>query len=142
MSRRSIEITISNPGRDQGKTFILHEMPAMEGEVWATQAIELIRQARGESAEEGQEGMQALAAKKAKGVSPAVARALQDPSLDGIWKYVEFKPKNAEAPAQKLREDHIEEWRTRLSLRVAFLNFHTDFFSPENPSTSESHTPP
>lgn len=140
MARRTIDVTISAPGRDQGKTFILTEMPPYEGEIWATQAIELIRQARNEPPSEA-EGMQALAASKAKGVTPQVARALQDPSLDGMWKYVAFQPKDSDAPPQKLRDDHIEEWRTRLALRVAFLNFHTDFFSPENPSISESPSP-
>lgn len=136
--RRHTTVKISTPGRDHGKTFRLTEMPAEEGEYWATRAIELIRGA------ESKGGMADLAdvadAAASEGIN--LARRLQNPDLDGMWKYVQFQPEDKDAPAQKLREDHIEEWQTRISLRVEFFKLHTGFFSQENPSISESASSP
>jgi hypothetical protein len=134
------EVTISSAGRDHGKTFVLTEMPAEEGEYWATRALELI-EGSGELHKEGpkESGMAGLA-EAASGIN--VARKLQHPDLDGMWKYVQFRPKKNEAPPQPLRSDHIEEWQTRLELRSEFLRLHVGFFSPENPSTSGSVSGP
>lgn len=142
--RRTKEVTIKAQGRDHGKTFLLTEMPAEEGEFWATRALELLENS-GElekKAEKSDGGMAALANAAASRAGINIARRLQDPSLDGMWKYVQFQPKNKEAPPQALREDHIEEWETRLDLRVAFFRLHVGFFSPENPSISESASAP
>jgi hypothetical protein len=138
MSRRTKEITIKTQGRDHGKTFLLTEMPAEEGEFWATRALELLEKS-GELKEKAA-GMAALA--EAAGAGINVARHLQDPSLNGMWQYVQFKPANHKAPAQALREDHIEEWQTRIELRVAFFHLHTGFFSSESPSGSVSTSTP
>lgn len=132
--RRHTTITISAAGRDKGKTFRLTEMPAEEGEYWATRALELIQ------GEVKGGGMAELADAAASGIN--IARRLQNPDLDGMWKYVQFQPENKEAPAQKLREDHIEEWQTRLDLRAAFFKLHVGFFSPESPSISASASGP
>lgn len=136
--RRHTTVTISTTGRDHGKTFRLTEMPAEEGEYWATRALELIQ---GESETNGG-GMAELADVAARRAGINLARRLQNPDLDGMWKYVQFQPENKDAPPQKLREDHIEEWQTRLDLRVAFFKLHVGFFSPENPSISGSTSGP
>jgi hypothetical protein len=138
--RRTKPITISEPGRDEGKTFILTEMPAEQAEVWAMTALDLLRQV-GFIGTEGNGGMAELA--KARPLTLEAARALQNASLDEMWQYVQFQPKKEGAPPQKLfRGDdcQIQEWRTRLALRVAFLALHTDFFSPENPSALGHHS--
>lgn len=144
MTRRTTEVTIKTPGRDHGKTFLLTEMPAEEGEFWATRALELIEKSNElqPSEEKSSGGMAGLAEATAKRAGINIARHLQDESLNGIWKYVQFQPKDKDAPAQKLREDHIEEWQTRLDLRVAFFRLHVGFFSPENPSTSAPASTP
>lgn len=140
MTRRTIDVTISSAGRDEGKTFVLTEMPAEEGEYWATRAVELLEKAGALQEKPVNDGMAGLA--EVAGTAINVARHLQDSSLDGMWKYVRFRPKNHKAPAQDLRADHIEEWQTRLQLRAAFFRLHVGFFSPENPSTSASASMP
>jgi len=144
MARRTSEVTIKTQGRDHGKTFVLTEMPAEEGEYWATRALELIEKSSDlqPSAEPQTGGMAALAEATAKRAGINIARHLQDESLNGMWKYVQFQPKDKDAPAQKLRDDHIEEWQTRLDLRVAFFRLHVGFFSPENRSTSAPSSTP
>ena len=136
------EITIEQPGRDRGKTFVLEEMPPVEGELWAMVALSNLERARGEKPAEDvpAEPARSLAAENAKQrpVTPTIMRALQDPQLEGMWAYVKFRPKNDDAPLQKLLPHHIEEWRTRGLLRVAYLNFLTDFFTDGDPSTSGS----
>lgn len=131
MARRTKEVTITAPGRDHGKKFVLTEMPAEEGEYWATRALELIEKSGELNAKPAGDGMAGLA--EAAGAGINAARHLQDASLNGMWKYVQFKPENPKAPTQDLREDHIEEWQTRLELRAAFFKLHVGFFSPENP---------
>lgn len=137
MARRTQEVIIKSQGRDHGKTFVLTEMPAEEGEYWATRALELI-QSSDDLQSQISGGMAALADAVAARAGINITRHLQDASLNGMWKYVKFQPKNKEAPLQDLREDHIEEWTTRLDLRAAFFRLHVGFFSPENPSISGS----
>ncbi len=138
--RQTKEVTIKAEGRDHGKTFILTEMPAYEGELWATRALELLEQS-GQFKAQGS-GAAGLAGAVAARDGIQIARLLQDSSLDGMWKHVQFQPSNRDVPPQPLREDHIEEWRTLLDLRVAYFRLLTGFFSPENPSISGQHSPP
>lgn len=135
------EVRIDTPGADEGKTFILHPMPAAEAELWCVCAMDLLSKTGAITPAENQ-GAQGLAASMGVTIPTTMSalRALQNPELDGIWKYVRFKPENTGAPEQPLRDDHIEDWRTRLRLRFEFLRYHTGFFSPENRSTSGSHS--
>jgi hypothetical protein len=42
MARREAVITIARPGRDQGKTFLLTEMPSVQAEEWFNRAVMLL----------------------------------------------------------------------------------------------------
>jgi len=143
--RRTKEVTITEEGRDKGKTFLLTEMPAEEGELWATLAMDLLQRAGFIISKETKEaGMSGLAV-TAQPFTFATGRALQDPALDTMWRYVQYQPKKADAPPQKLFEGddcQIEEWTTRLKLRVEFVQLHTGFFSRGARSTSGSAPPP
>ena len=163
--RHTREVVISEVGRDEGKIFILTEMPAEEGELWASRALELLDQAfslvrardpsivasavaeaaaadknEADSDAPVNKGMAGLAIKSRPFTLPT-ARALQDPSLDNLWDYIKFQPKDRSAPPQTIFRDpeacQIQEWRTRLKLRMEFLDLHTGFFSPANPSASK-----
>lgn len=163
--RHTREVVITEPGRDLGKMFILTEMPAHEGELWASRALELLDQAfaivrakdpsivstaiaaaaaaeetEADSADVPNKGMAGLAVKSRPFTLPT-ARALQDPSLDNMWDYVRFQPKDRSAATQPIFRDpeacQIQEWRTRLKLRMEFLDLHTGFFSPADPSASK-----
>lgn len=137
--RQTKEVVITEPGRDQDKTFVLTEMPAEEGELWATRAMELLELAGFIVSKDTKESGMAGLAVSARPFTFATGRALQDPSLDGMWQYVQYQPKNKEAPPQKLfsgKDCQIEEWTTRLKLRVEFVQLHTGFFTHARASTS------
>lgn len=144
MSRRTKNVTITDDGRDKGKTFILTEMPSDEGELWATLALELLEKAGFIVPKEVKEGGMSGLAVTAYPFTFATGRALQTPELDGMWKYVQYQPKTEGVPPQKLfagNDCQIQEWTTRLKLRVEFVQLHTGFFTRGRPSTSETPSP-
>jgi hypothetical protein len=138
--RHTKEVTITEPGRDQGKIFVLTELPSEPGEIWATRALELLETAGFVAAsEQKQNGMAGLAAAM-PAFSFKVARALQDPTLDEMWQHVRFQPSDPRAPPQDLFKGdacQIQEWTTRLRLRFEYFRLHTGFFSREKASTSK-----
>lgn len=141
MARRKQIVKITDEGRDKGKTFVITEMPADIGERWATQAMYLLAKA-GLSLPDGvqQAGMAGLAATGVDFLDIAQMRALQDPSLDEQWDYIEYQH-NPTHPAQKLvigEGSQIEEIRTRSRLRQEVLRLHLNFFQDENSQNSES----
>ncbi len=142
--RRKHVVTIEDAGRDKGKTFVISEMPADVGERWAIQAMYLLARA-GVTVPDGVQdaGMAGLAATGVDFLSIAQLRALQDPSLDEQWDYVEYLHAPGHPP-QKLQHgelSQIEEIRTRSRLRQEVLKLHTDFFTADESSKSESSPP-
>ena len=136
--RPPVAVTIES-GPDAGKTFLVHEMPAVEAELWCIRALNALIHEKAVAESEATGAADLARASGPDGVTTiAAAKALTDPQLDGIWKYITFRPPNPQAPEQTLRDDHIQDWRTRMRLRFEFYRFHTGFFSPENPSTSAS----
>lgn len=149
--RREKEVTITEEGRDKGKTFVLTELSAEEGELWATRAMELLERAGFIASEEHKASGVAGLAVVARPFTLATARALQDPSLEGMWAHVKFRPPKDTAPNAPLQDlfrgsdCQIQEWTTRLKLRVEFFQLHTGFFSrgkashsKESPAASSS----
>lgn len=143
MARKTENITIpgvrseSRGERDNGKTFVLTEMPAIPGERWATQALSLMSRA-GQQLPSGSEdaGMAGLAVVPMNAL-PAL-QALQDPSLDAWWECVKYQhaPKN---PLQAIFQGdacQIEEISTVNLLRMKVLEMHIGFFSQGSPSSS------
>ena len=141
MARKVETIIVSDEGRDKGKTFIITEMPALDGERWATTALSLLSNS-GLNLPRGAEnsGMAGLAASPLGGL-PAL-KALQDPSLDAWWECVKYQ----HAPNQMSQKIfpgsacQIEEIPTVNLLRMKVLEMHTGFFSPENPSITGSRS--
>lgn len=152
--RRIQRLAISADGRDKGKTFVLTEMPAIPGERWATQALYLMMTAGIQVPDSAQgAGMAGLAQLDfAGGNNPltaiAMQRALQDESLDAWWDCVTYEHDPKQMPQRIIQGAgcQIEEIATVAELRMAVLNLHTHFFSPEKASTSVSrsrvHRPP
>jgi hypothetical protein len=145
--RHKKEVHITESGRDEGKTFILTEMPAEQGEGWALRAMELLEKSGFIVTGQKENGMAGLAI-TARPFTLETARALQDPSLDAMWQYVQFQPKGDGPklpPPQRLfsgDDCQIQEWTTRLKLRVAFVELHTGFFSREKAQTSGQPSAP
>jgi hypothetical protein len=129
--------------RDNGKTFVLTEMPSIQGERWATQALSLISKA-GQKLPRGAEdaGMAGLAAIPMNALP--VLQALQDPSLDSWWECVKYQhdPKHPLLlqPIYPNEACQIEEIGTVNLLRMKVLEMHIGFFSQGSPSTSGAHS--
>ena len=85
--RRKQLVKISDEGRDQGKTFVITEMPSDVGERWASQVLYLFAQAGVNVPDNAKgAGMAGLAATTGVDfLTIAQERALLDPSLDSMW---------------------------------------------------------
>jgi hypothetical protein len=101
-------------------------------------------EAQDEPGEEAKVSGMAGLALKVQPFTFETGRALQDQALDNMWRYVQYQPKAkghaAKPPPQQLFEGdacQIEEWTTRLRLRVEFVQLHTGFFSNARRSTSQ-----
>lgn len=139
MARKTEIVIVSEGGRDKGKNFVLTEMPAVQGERWATQALSLISKA-GQKLPAGAEGagMAGLAVVPMNALP--VLQALQDPSLDAWWECVKYQHQ-PNHPLQTIFQGEacqIEEIGTVNLLRMKVLEMHIGFFSQGSPSTSEA----
>lgn len=127
MARRVKEVSITDEGRDKGKTFIITEMPASQAEKWAARAL-LVVSRSGVELPEGVEGSGFA------GVAVMGLRALfkvdfeeLEPLMDEMMECVTWKPPRPDIPARALIEADIEEVATRLQLRKEVLELHTGF---------------
>lgn len=152
MGRHIVEIKIEAPGRDQGKVFVLTEMPATVGEKWAMQLAFLLSQAGALAipADALQSiGMEAVAGivPSADAVDPrislALGRALGDESLAGWWDCVKYQHA-PNLPLQSIMQGEacqIEEIATITHLRMEVVKLHTAFFPDAAASTTASRSP-
>lgn len=128
MPRKQLEITISAEGRDKGKTFVITELPASQGEKWATRALLALSRSGIDMPEEvagmGMAGIAYVGLKALAGVQFAEA----GPLMDEMFTCVSLRP-DAARP-EYLRppmEDEIQEIGTRATLRMEVLTLHTGF---------------
>jgi hypothetical protein len=133
MSRKVKEITITAEGRDQGKTYLITELPASEGEKWAMRALALLAKSGVElpdgSANLGMAGVARLGFEALMGINFLDL----EPLLDQMMTCVQAVPSSG--MARKLVEEDIEEIATRLALRRDIFELHTGFFGSAGPST-------
>ena len=129
MSRKVIDYTVLDEGRDQGKVFQIREMSASQAEMWAARAF--FAMARNgidipdEIVDAGMVGIASFAIKAICGMTFDEAR----PLLDEMMACVKVMPDpNRPEVVRALIEDDIEEVRTRLKLRKEVFKLHTDFF--------------
>lgn len=137
--RKSLDITISRPGRDFGKTFRLTEMPAAQGEKWATRAF--LAMAKGgvevpdDIASSGLAGIAALGLKTVGMIPWADA----EPLMDEMFGFVQVVPDAAKPNVvTPVFAESIEEIATRLYLRKELFKLHVDFSALVDDSTSAS----
>jgi hypothetical protein len=133
MPRREKTITITQEGRDKGKSFLMREMPADQGERWANRVILALANA-GAKLPEGilDAGMSGLSAIKGPLLAVMGIRALQglnyveiDPLLAEMMAQIQFKPPGP-FEAQTLidgENSQIEEITTRWKLRLEYVEF-------------------
>ena len=130
MARRELDITITDEGRDKGKTFRITEMSASQAERWAVRAFLALARSGVELPEEahgaGMAGIAALGLQALSRVQFSEAEAL----MAEMFSCVMFVPKHAagaELMPRRLIEEDIEEVTTRAKLRVEVLQLHTGF---------------
>lgn len=128
--RKQATVSIQDEGRDQGKTYLLTEMPASQAERWAIRALMSLAKSGLEIPDNAQEmGMAAIAA---MGFTALANIPFEDagPLLDEMMACVQIIPDPARPQVVRpLIEDDIEEVRTRLMLRRDVFDLHTGFFS-------------
>lgn len=138
MARKTLQVTITDEGRDKGKVFLIQEMAASQAERWAVRAF-LALSRHGVELPEGlaEAGMAGMAS---YGLS-LVGRLPFDEAqvlMDEMFRCVSIVPNPANpAITRGLVEDDIEEVPTRLKLRLEVFKLHTDFLKAAARSTSD-----
>lgn len=137
--RKELDITITERGRDQGKTYHLKEMPASRAEKWAMRALMAVARSGIDLPDNFAEGgMQSVAI---LGIQAITRINFDDaePLLDEMMECITFKPdpKNP-AIVRPLIEDDIEEIRTRIKLREEIIKLHVDFLPAADQSMPTS----
>lgn len=155
MARKTNKVTITAPGRDRGKTFVLTEMSADKGERWALRA--LLALSRG-----GIEVPPGMFDQGWIGLANFLPYALViglrslhgsqwtevEPLLDEMMECVRFAPPGYNGDERLLQtlfpgdNSQVEEIATRLHLRKEVLQLHVNFSLADVPSTSEAQGSP
>jgi hypothetical protein len=144
MARRELTYTVTTPGRDLGKVFILTEMSALQAERWAMRAF-LALAAAGADIPEGIEeqgfvGLVTVGLSSFKGVSFYDAEPLLDEMLGCVR--VVPDPGNPAIVRAMNGQDDVEEVATLLELRREVLRLHVDFSKVAALLTSRAATKP
>ena len=131
--RKSITVTISSEGRDKGKTFVVKEMSADQGERWAMRALLALTNAGVQLPDGAAEaGMAGIAAAGIEALGKLQFAAVE-PLLDEMWECVQYQPpdvKGQKLPTQNIFAgdgSQIEEIATRMQLRMEVLKLHVNF---------------
>jgi hypothetical protein len=129
MARKTKTVVVSAEGRDQGKVFLLTEMPATRAEEWGIRLL-LAMTKNGidvpdDMASAGLAGVAAMGIKALGGVPFSDAKPLMAEMFACIQR-VMSDPGRPEI-VRGLVEDDIEEIATRLMLRKEVFGLHVDF---------------
>jgi hypothetical protein len=139
MARKKATITITAEGRDQGKVFVLEEMPCDQAERYLLRAIHLLKDSGIKDIPESGESAADLSTINLSN-NIAVTEALADPSLDDCWQCVKYshKPNQPLQPIKPGINSQIEEVSTRTELRQAVYNLHLGFLLPDETPITET----
>jgi hypothetical protein len=127
MARKTIDITITDEGRDQGKTFRITEMPAVRAEKWAIRALTLVARSGvdiGNIAGLGMAGIAMLGVQAIMSVSFDEIEPLLDEMMECITSVPDRSRPMINPP---LMENDIEEIATRFRLRQEVISLHVGF---------------
>ena len=140
MARNTKIVTITDEGRDKGKTYLLTEMPASQAEEWAMRALLLATQS-GADIPKDVHGMAAIAVMGIQTILGGVKFESLKPLLDEMFQCVQIIPDLRKSTfARPLIEDDIEEVGTRLHLRNEVLSLHLGFSLADGLSNLTSET--
>ena len=132
MALNTKEIIIADAGRDQGKRFLLMEMPARPAEKWATRAFLALARSGVDIPEDiANSGWAGIAIQSLKTIA-GVQFAEAEPLMDEMFKCIQFVPDTG-IPRPLIDNgtdgDDIEEIMTRMKLRWEVVNLHTQNFT-------------
>jgi hypothetical protein len=134
MTRKSTTITIAEDGRDKGKSFVLTELPADQGERWFIRALLALSASGANVTPDMIAGGAASFATFGITALMGVPWEMLEPLLDEMWECVQYKHTTQGIPLQAIDagvNSQIEEVKTRFALRVAVLQLHMGFSIPE-----------
>jgi hypothetical protein len=125
LARKTKDIQIALEGRDNGKTFRITEMPAVQAEKWAARALLAMSRSGVEIPEEAMSA--GAATLLAAGLRSFTSMAFEDAEqlLDEMFGCVEFV--TSSGIVRGLIDDDIDEVATRLFLRGEVIEIHTGF---------------
>ncbi|MBB3743913.1 hypothetical protein FHX10_003412 [Rhizobium sp. BK591] len=143
MARKELDITITDEGRDKGKTFHIREMPAAQAEKWAIRVISLAAKAGVDIGTiDPQMGMAGIAL---MGFNALMAANFEDiePLLDDMMGCISIKPDAGNPSIMRpiIQDDDIEEIGTRFRLRREVVLLHVGFSQTAAPSNTTSSGP-
>lgn len=139
MARKTLRVTVTDEGRDKGKTFVLSELPADQGERWFVRAMLALAQSGADISPDQLAGGAAAFAALGVQALGGVAWPSLEPLLDEMFECIAFQPADHRIPAQTIApgaNSQIEEITTRFALRVAVLELHIGFSLPGVTPTS------
>lgn len=130
--RKTIIFQVTDEGRDKGKSFILTEMPAAQGEKWAMRALLAVAHSGIELPDEidPQMGLAALAVLGIRALAK-VSWIEAEPLLDEMMACIKMQPDPANPDVIRMfMDEDTEEVLTRLKLREEIFKLHTGFSLP------------
>lgn len=129
MARKTIQVMIETPGRDQGKLFEITELSAMRAERWARRALCALGKSGAEIPDDvanaGLAGIAAMGIRAISGVDTAEMDALMDEMLTTVSLIPDPSKPFVKRPLRS--EDDIEEVTTLLRIREEVLSLHVGF---------------
>lgn len=151
MARRTKLVTITAEGRDKGKVFELTEMPADQGERWATRAVLALANAGAKLPEgalgAGTAGLE-LGWRNVLVMGIQAMQGLTEPSvrplLDELKPCMKYVPPQPGVPRQDIfpgENSQVEDFQTWYTLYFEYLQLHLGFSLAGILSTSESELP-
>ena len=128
MARKTLRYTVGDAGRDQGKVFVITEMPASQAEKWAIRAFMAAAGAGAQIPDDlHAQGMAGLFRIGSEALAK-IPFELAEPLLDEMMDCVQIAPSPANpSVVRSLIEDDIEEVATRVRLRTQILQLHVGF---------------
>lgn len=127
MARRIQTVTIeSEQSRDQGKSFVVTEMPAEQAEWWAARAIQALLTENPDIGSIGDTPLAELAQRGFKALGSLPPEKLK-PLMDEMFTCV--KMGLPDGKSRDLLPSDIEEVTTRLQLRKEIFSLHVGFFT-------------
>lgn len=126
--RKTIDVTITDEGRDKGKVFVITEMSAMKAEKWATKTLLALGRSGIDMPEDvfqrGTGALVVVGISKLLHMNFADAEPLLDEMMDCIQRRPDPKKPELVMP---LSIDEIEEVKTIIRLRAEVFALHTGF---------------